>query len=134
MVKWGNSEKKPSICKPCLKILNFFYTGGFFTLQTLSSIILIASHLYRFVHGKAKYHLMRKLRDWVILDSALQVTQVSCFFLSHCYGRFIALWATLLICFGIRMQKYCHVSRGMWSSLTVGHFTAVCCVNIIYRL
>ena len=66
-------KRKPYICKPCLQILNCFYTGGFFSLQILSSIILIASHLYGLVHGKANYHIMWKLSDWVILDSALQV-------------------------------------------------------------
>ena len=51
--------------------------------------------------GTEKQIISGKYVVWVILNSTLQITQVSCF-LPKCYNcRFIAVWSTLLSCFGI---------------------------------
>ena len=64
------------------------HTGGFFSLQTLSSIILIM--FTDFVMEKQIIIYYGNYVNWVyiILKSALQVAQASCF-LPNCYCRFI---------------------------------------------
>ena len=97
------------------------------SLQTLSSIILITSR-WRTWSWKGKWS--STCINWVILKSAPQVAQASCF-LRNCYCRFITLWSTMLSCFSIRMLQ---VSRGMWYR-QIFHWTvygSIHCVNFIY--
>ena len=107
--------------------INIFYIGEFFSLQTLSSIILIALCLQNCAQKK-----MRKLGD---LTSTLEIAQVSCFSW-NCYRGFNTLWSTLLSCFGIRMlQSYWNIAKflevfGQGNFLTE-RFVAIRCVNVI---
>jgi len=105
----------------------------FFSLQTLNSIILIALCLQNCAQKSNLSPNAEINVIWVILNSALQIAQVSCF-LPNCYHGFNTLWSTkLLSCFGIRMlQSYWKfldvVKTIFWRSK---RFVALRCVNFI---
>ena len=77
---------------------------------------------------------------WVILNSTLQIAQVSCF-MPNCYRGFIDLWSTLLSCFGIRMlQSYWNIAKflevcGQGNFLTVRMFcsTTLCKLHLHWQ-